>query len=233
MKTPNSQLRKNAFTLVEMLVSISIIVVLATIGFLSMKKAKESASAAVDAGEMRQISAAVMLYTSDNNDILPVTSGGVGPLYNERGKSLSMRCAPYLGYTDMEDGHFMKEFASANWQSARKGEGNGPAMLAMHRVYTGKGKPKNIKNPDPYCLPFGYPNWNGRQRDGMQLSAALAKMGDPANRLMLIEIDLLIPNFGNPGWKDTVPEGMAHGTYRLGLFWDGHVGRLNVNLESL
>ena len=48
------------------------------------------------------------------------------------------------------------------------------------------------------------------------------------------EVDKLHPEFkaSQPSWLPEVPEGMAHGTYRLGPYWDGHVGQLDVNLKA-
>ena len=236
MNTPQHsqpQLSTKGFTMVEMLVSISIIVVLATIGFLSMRKAKEAAGAAVDATEMRTITSAVVMFAGDNNDLLPTTSGGISPSYRKGARDLKMELYPYFGYENPQDGDFMPEFAAASWQSVTSAtDGFGPSLLIIDRVYTGQGKPSNPNKPDPYIQPFGYPYGNGK-RAPMSLSATMAKMTDASNSLMLIEIDQLVPGLGKPGWISSVPEKMAHGTYRLGLYWDGHVGRLNVALEPL
>lgn len=35
-----------------------------------------------------------------------------------------------------------------------------------------------------------------------------------------------------PNWINEVPAGMAHGTYRLDLHWNGHVGQWDVNLKT-
>ena len=229
----NPQRFRKAFTMVEMLVSISIIVVLATIGFLSMRKAKEAAGAAVDATEMRAITSAVVMFASDNNDLLPTTSGGISPSYRKGARDLKMALYPYFGYENPQESDFMPEFAAASWQSVTSAtDGFGPSLLMIDRVYTGAGKPSSPNKPDPYIQPFGYPYGNG-QRAPMTLSTTMAKMTDSAASLMLIEIDQLVPGLGKPGWISSVPEKMAHGTYRLGLYWDGHVGRLNVDLEPM
>ena len=222
---------KPAFTLIEVLITITIIVVLAAISFIALRKVKESASAAVDAGDMRTISAAVIMYAADNNDLLPITSGGVSPVYRKKSRDLCSELIEYFGRDETIEGDFLPEFAAASWQSAKTGE-NGPSMLVMHNAYSGTGKPANISKPDPYIQPFGYPYSPGN-RAPMRLTGALSKMSNPSTSLMLIEIDRLVPGLGNPGWISTVPEKMAHGSYRLGLFWDGHVSKLNVDLEPL
>lgn len=235
MKTPKTSQPtrhlQRGFTLTELLVVIAIIAVLASLAFMATRKIRDSASAAVDASDLRTIGASVMLYASDNN-ILPTTSGGVGPEFNSSSNSLSGALAPYLGYEDLPDGTFMPEFAAASWQNEKAGD-NGPSLLVMHRVYSGNGTPSSLSRPDPCFLPFGYP-FGDAKRDGMTLEGAISTMGDPSNRLMLTEIDRLHPNFksSTPSWLDTVPEKMAHGSYRLGLYWDGHVSRLDVDLNA-
>jgi hypothetical protein len=182
---------------------------------------------------MRQIGSAVMMFASDHNDLLPVTSGGVSPSYRAKARDLKNELYPYFGYVDPEEGTFMKEFAAANWQSATAtSDGFGPSLLMIDKVYTGTGKPSTPRSPDPYIQPFGYPYGNGK-RAPMNLSAAMSQMTDASASLMLIEIDQQVPGLGKPGWISSVPENLAHGTYRLGLYWDGHVGRLNVDLEPM
>ncbi|MBK1827626.1 type II secretion system protein [Haloferula rosea] len=220
------------FTLVELMVSILIVAVLAALSFIGYQKVKASSSAAVDANDLRSVFGAIQMYCGDNNGILPTTSGGVGPIWTNRGRGLVKPLAPYLGGEDPYEGQFFPELAAARWQKRGVNE-DGPSLLVMHRVYSGRGKCDNPSRPQPNFLPFGYPYGDAR-RDGMKLSAAMSKMGNPAQRLMLTEVDREHPNFvgSTPGWFDGLPSGMAHGSYRLGLYWDGHVGRLNQDLTA-
>ena len=96
----------------------------------------------------------------------------------------------------------------------------------------GAGKPDSQSRPDPNFTPFGYPYAPGK-RDPMTLTAAMGRMSDPSACLMLTEVDKLHPNFrgSTPGWFDSLPEGMAHSGYRLGLYWDGHVSKLDLELN--
>lgn len=225
--------KQPGFTLIEALVVITIIAILAALGFSGIRNAKARATAAIDANDLRQIGAAVPLYAEDKNGLLPTTSGGVGAIYLSKSKNSSLLGAliPYLGYDEGIEGEFYDEFAAANWQSEKNGE-NAPSLLVMHRVYSGSGKPDNISRPSPNITPFGYPFPPGK-RAPMTLSAAISNMASPGNCLMLTEVDRLHPNFrgSSPGWLEAVPDGMAHGTYRLGLFWDGHVGMLDIDLN--
>ena len=221
--------RRNGFTLVELMVVITIIAVLVALSFAGYRRLKRNASAMVDANDMRTIYGGIHMYTEDNNGFLPVTWAGVSPVYNPSAQNLTTALAPYLGVDDPKNGHFFKEMASENFQKETNDE-SGPSLLVLHRVYSGKGRVENPGRPSPSFQPFGYPN---PYRAPMRLSAAISKMGNPAMRLMITENDKAQPGYENstPGWFDKLPEGMAHGSYRLGLYWDGHVGKLDINLQ--
>lgn len=60
-----------AFTLIELLITISIIVVLAILAFLGTSRFRESAKQAKCLSNLRQIGVAVMSYTGDNAGTLP------------------------------------------------------------------------------------------------------------------------------------------------------------------
>jgi len=60
-----------AFTLLEILVSVSIVAVLVALLLPTLSKMKESAGAAACVGNMRQIGVAVHLYVNDNNRYMP------------------------------------------------------------------------------------------------------------------------------------------------------------------
>lgn len=70
--------RRNAFTLVELLVVIGVIAVLIAILLPVLQKAREQARCTVCASNMRQLGIAALAYASDNQGIMPVTIG-LGP----------------------------------------------------------------------------------------------------------------------------------------------------------
>ena len=78
--------RHSGFTLVEMLVVITIIVVLAAISFTAFSHAKLAAAKTTGMTQMRNIGVAVAVYASDNSltDFFYYTNG-TGDYYNERG----------------------------------------------------------------------------------------------------------------------------------------------------
>ena len=65
---------RKAFTLIELLVVIAIIAILAAILFPVFGRAKEAAKKTASLSQMRQLSAAVMMYAGDVDDYLPPAS---------------------------------------------------------------------------------------------------------------------------------------------------------------
>ncbi|MCO5297508.1 MAG: prepilin-type N-terminal cleavage/methylation domain-containing protein [Fimbriimonadaceae bacterium] len=67
-------MKRRAFTLIELLVVIAIIAILAAILFPVFSQAKESAKKIRSVAQMRQLSAAVMMYAGDYDDFFPPAS---------------------------------------------------------------------------------------------------------------------------------------------------------------
>lgn len=65
---------RRAFTLIELLVVIAIIAILAAILFPVFGRAKEAAKKTASIAQMRQLSAAVMMYAGDSDDFMPPAS---------------------------------------------------------------------------------------------------------------------------------------------------------------
>lgn len=85
---------RNAFTLVELLIVIAILAILAVILFPVFASAKESAKQSLDLNNVRQLSFAMVLYASDNDDYSVVSD-------HEAGYEWYQPLTPYLKSTDV------------------------------------------------------------------------------------------------------------------------------------
>lgn len=61
----------------------------------------------------------------------------------------------------------------------------------------------------------------------MTLSATLSRI-DPSRTWAITDVDQLHPNAKGASWLNDVPDGMAHGTYRLAVYFDGSSRKVNV-----
>ncbi len=68
-------MKTRAFTLIELLVVIAIIAILAAILFPVFAQAKLAAKKTSDLSNLKQIGTSIMIYVSDNDDVLPVFNG--------------------------------------------------------------------------------------------------------------------------------------------------------------
>lgn len=85
-------LRKNGFTLVELLVTIAIIAILVSLAFPISRSIVENGKAAKCLGNMRNIGLAAMAYASENNMKLPMTS------HNGAVNQWEVTLQPYSGH---------------------------------------------------------------------------------------------------------------------------------------
>ena len=72
------KLRQNGFTLVELLVVISIIALLIAMLLPAVKRARESARAVACLSNLKQFGLAFRMYAADNKHLLPYRRDGVG-----------------------------------------------------------------------------------------------------------------------------------------------------------
>lgn len=96
MNPNQSRLRtalSRGFTLVEMLVVITIIVVLASLGFLGYRTVMDASRKATSLSNLRQIGVGVALFTAENNNYLPLSRFG--------GSFWPTRLYPYVPQADI------------------------------------------------------------------------------------------------------------------------------------
>lgn len=96
--TEPSQHRRNAFTLVEILVVVAIIGALASVGMVAAGHMRAAAKRTACLSNQRQIGIAMVSFSTDNNGQFPVSTHSTGPI--RRQQSWIFALAPYLGNVD-------------------------------------------------------------------------------------------------------------------------------------
>ena len=212
------------FTLVEVLIVITIIVVLAAISFSTAKHLRRSASSSVCVSKMNQIGNAILIYTQDHAGRMPprpslgIIFVGQGPWYNRDGRRLQNILGEYLGSresttwsTNVTLMSYDDTFAwPALLASGKKGCAS---VLLNNSVSIRTADAVSLKNP-----------WDG-VTGSPTVGWVLDNIEDASHQAVFVEVD---QKNTNAGWKDNVPRVPIHGTYRNSLFFDWHVAPVQV-----
>ncbi|MEO8614673.1 MAG: type II secretion system protein [Luteolibacter sp.] len=223
----NSQRPDPGFTLIEILVVITIIAVLAAGLFPVVSHLRRSASSAVCVSKMSQIGSALLIYTQDHGGRLPTSDTdntlftGQGPWYNRDHRRLQNHIGDYLGApvsdTWSTQATVMTYDPSFAW----------PALLAEGKL----GSASVVLSSSVSLLVGGVEStgfaWSGSKPSGTgsYVGRRLDEIIKTASQQVFIEVD---QKNTNAGWKDATPPGPIHGSYRNALYFDWHVGRVNV-----
>ena len=227
-RTPARKVQTSGFTLTELLVAITIIAVLAALVVAMTRGIMRQAAATRDANTVRQMWTCILMYAGDRNDLMPgPLFTGQSPIYNKslsnnprEWRRLSDCLTPYLGHENPEKGDFIEAMA-ASWQKTPESQ-TASAWQMQQKLPIGDGE--STGHPWGRPAPASY-----EQRLPMTYSAVMSQ--PQVNRTWAItEIDQLHPD-RKPDLRS--PEGMAHGRYRLGVFFDGSVRKLNAVNEPL
>ncbi len=217
-RTPSTRKHRQGFTLVELLVVITIIIVLVALTFMGTQSFLKKAAAVKDVANMRGMWNGISLYAADNSDTLP------GPIFSGQKAiyglastgRINFFLAPYMGYENPKVNEFLASMSSS-WQKT-DAQKNAPVYIIRKDVPLRQtaGGPSTFQ-------PWGYPSTS----KPMKLSAALSKI-DASRTWAMTDVDQLHPDAKSAAWKPDVPEGMAHGTYRLAIYFDGSSGKVDV-----
>jgi prepilin-type N-terminal cleavage/methylation domain-containing protein len=225
------KVRPRGFTLTELLVAIAIITVLALLVFGLARGFIRQAAASRDTATLRQLWTCIQMYAGDNNDLMPgPLFTRQTPIYNKpipsnprEWRRLSDCLAPYLGYDNPKPGDFIEAMA-ASWQNTPISQ-KAPAFFMQQKLPIGDGGVTN----NPWGLPAP-----ASVEDRMPMRMSIVMAQPKTNRTWaMTEFDQAHPEVSDPDLKQGTPEGMAHGTYRLGVYFDGSVGKLNRENKPL
>lgn len=223
MKPPQLHSSRPGFTLVELLVSITIIIVMAALVVVLFGRISRSASSATMTNQLRQIGTAIALHADGNNGTLPGPLHlGQRPIYrNSPQTHLAYHLRDYF-FPDQvpKEGQPIETLASSMWRKESPTL-SGISLLSQQDV-----------DPDPRVTrnPWGYAG--AGQNDPNRQPVTMAKLAS-YGRLpwALIEADREHPLVGSAGWRMEMPEKPVHGNHRLALNFDGSVAKRHPNEE--
>ncbi|MEO5713740.1 MAG: type II secretion system protein [Luteolibacter sp.] len=215
------------FTLVEVLIVISIIAVLALVVTSIAKKVRGSASSAVCVNQMKQIGNALLMFTQENQGRLPTSpsSGapfvGQGPWYNRDDRNLQNHIGQYLGSPESttwsNNASQMTYDPSFAWPALLSNGQPGSKSIVLCTSVQIKGANGAVSTGSPWA--------GSKPPGGAYVGRKLDDIEDPRSQQAFTEVD---QKNTNAGWKNLVPPGPIHGTYRNTLFFDLHVDRVPV-----
>lgn len=169
------------FTLVEMLVTISIIVLLAALSIIGITKAKEAAQRSGSAANLRQLGVTMIAFTADNNGFLPATRKSNGTYWPEQVWASLESSQTYL-----RPGTRNRPIDST------KNDGDGYFALADNAALTPQKKPirwNYVINGGAAALPFSEVAATDALPATMArgLSRPLMEISDPSKTIMFAE----------------------------------------------
>lgn len=228
-----------AFTLIELLTVIAIIGILAAIIIPVVGKARASATRAQCVSHLRQIGIAATLFSSDNKGrvVGPVLKGQ-GPVADPDARRIQhtkllgsyMGVAPFTSWGEYRRTDAMN---CRGWESGRPVPATADAAGFANCFWVFFNQSVDMKN-GTRTNPYG----DGTAAGTISIQPKL--LNDiQENTWMLIEIDgEMVPgrpelNLGGPMLGRGVPDHPPHGAYRNVLYFDGHVGRLDLNYNKI
>lgn len=211
--TPVTWNRTQAFSLIELLVVVTIIVILSALAVPGIKRVMSSAKQSECATNMRQISSALFAYAADNDGFLPAVSTVWGPSGDDT--MWSYRIWTYAGYS--QSSYILRTFdiglrPQAKGKNIFRCPGNAIAFIKAPTV----GQPVN-GNKLSYGLNCGPVGDNGTD---WKTPIALARATNASRTVMVTETSYCLGS--RSGFFDYY--GLTpHKDGGNFLFYDGHV----------
>jgi prepilin-type N-terminal cleavage/methylation domain-containing protein len=224
--------RPAAFTLIELLIVITIIGVLASLLLGVISKVRERADRTTCLNNLHQIGIASLQYEADHNGIMPgPTDAGLKVYY-----TTNMLCgvlAPYLGLPSTPNNLIVPIFRCPTWQRVAqqptKSSDNIICYVTDNRISLTNGShvdPIGYPNETPPDLPK--PAAQIAALEGQQLQTKNTTCGATSTFSMtatmyITECDQTNWAFdSSAGWYGALPKTPVHGNIRNTLFFDMH-----------
>jgi type II secretory pathway pseudopilin PulG len=135
-----------AFTLIELLTVVAILILLAAVSLPAMMRMRDNALKAADLSNLRQIAAAVPLYVGENNGYYPTMHSGTGGPNGWKAPYWTDQITPYLASSSSKPGGRATVFYSPRFRVNHNIGGYGANSFAinLHSQDPTTGKPPAI-----------------------------------------------------------------------------------------
>lgn len=210
-----------AVTLIELLVVVAILVVLIALLFPALNIVRASADSAGCVSNLRQVGFAIQAFASDNAGSLPeAVFTRQGPAYNRDQRRIQNPLLPYLNLqpsttwsTAPENLSYAKVLECPAWKRKNPASTLAKFPFAINRA---------VPLPEgTFVKPFGDGDGSGSGNPNPRPLKISALLDTGLSRIWAIR-----------DFEDQTPA-PNHGTYRNALFFDWHVGRLDLNNNPL
>lgn len=215
-----NQTSLSAFTLVELIVAVSVIIVLVAILLGAIGKARERADLTGSTSNLRSIGSAISLYVNDNQGDLPgPLARGQWAVYGLGSQSLLYHIGEYMGFGPRpetpEETRFMAAFACPGWIRNVSSE----ALRADRPTVVWWLSMEAVTTDSPSRPPWGeITSTNATRRTPVKHMNIV----EPARQMAMQTVDAEI------GPWERIPEKPVFGDVRNRLFFDWSVGTVPV-----
>jgi prepilin-type N-terminal cleavage/methylation domain-containing protein len=207
--------RSRAFSLVELLVAITVIGLLVSVAVPAWVTARAGADAAGALSNLRQIGSAITLYTGEHDGLLP------GPLWPGQ----------VPAYDATKPGRLAVDLAPYLKQSTAPGAISEIFVPPAYRRHLPRGTP--LADARTYVMNMSVPRgdgtlfnpWGSRAAAG-GLPFKTSTIPDRSKHWAMSDADRLHPAVKGAPWAANTPADPIHGQQRTALFFDGSASKL-------
>ena len=176
------QRKTNKFSLIELLITISVIAILAALLLPALNKARGKARDILCSGNLKQLSSYMFLYVEQNNDVIPAAFGNA----NTPGKWQDMLYAIIAPGEQFADKYYLTKLNEDTWYPKNKVfacPASGPCNIAVSSRHYGINS-SGFLYEDGRASSFGFASYYGKP-----YAMKLGRIKSPSRRAALFDID--------------------------------------------